>query len=93
MMGLASLGFKLLKSAKMIKVLLAGASLAAYSWFFSMQFALSLLACLVFHEYGHIRAMKYFSMQIKGIYLIPFVGGLAVTDEKINTSVTDSEVK
>lgn len=89
MLGLALLGFKLLKSAKMIKVVLAAASLAAYSWLFSVQFALSLLACLVFHEYGHIRAMKYFSMKTKGIYLLPFVGGLAVSDEKINTRWQD----
>lgn len=89
MLGLISLGFKLLKSAKIIKVVLAGASLAAYSWFFSLQFALSLLACLVWHEYGHIRAMKYFSMKTKGIYLIPFVGGLAVSDDKINTRWQD----
>jgi len=87
--GLASLGFKLLKSAKVIKVVMAGASLAAYSWFFSFQFALALLACLVFHEYGHIRAMKYFGMKTKGIYLIPFLGGLALSDEKINTRWQD----
>jgi Zn-dependent protease len=87
--GLFSLLFKLFKSAKIIKVVLAGASLAAYSWFFSFQFALALIACLVFHEYGHIRAMRYFSMQTKGIYLIPFVGGLALTDQKINTRWQD----
>lgn len=89
LIGLASLGMKLLKSAKLIKVILAGASLAAYSWFFSFQFALSLLACLVFHEYGHIRAMKYFNMPTKGIYLIPFFGGMALTDGKINTRWQD----
>lgn len=83
--GLLSLGFKLFKSAKAIKVLLAGASLAAYSWLFSLQFALALIACLVFHEYGHIRAMQYFGMRTKGIYLIPFLGGMALSDEKINT--------
>jgi len=87
--GLVSLGFKLLKSAKVIKVALAGASMAAYSWLFSVQFALALLACLVFHEYGHIRAMKYFGMKTKGIYLIPFLGGLALSDEKINTRWQD----
>lgn len=87
--GLASLGFKLLKSAKMIKVVLAGASIAAYSWLFSFQFALALIACLVFHEYGHIKAMKHFGMKTKGIYLIPFVGGLAMSDEKINTRWQD----
>ena len=87
--GLASLGFKLLKSAKMIKVVLAGASIAAYSWLFSFQFALALIACLVFHEYGHIKAMKHFGMKTKGIYLIPFMGGLAMSDEKINTRWQD----
>lgn len=89
LMGLLSLGFKLMKSAKVIKVLFAGASLAAYSWFFSFEFALTLIACLVFHEYGHIRAMKYFGMKTKGIYLIPFVGGLAVGENNINTRWQD----
>lgn len=88
-LGLASLAMKLFKSAKLVKVVLAGASLAAYSWLFSVPFALALLACLVFHEYGHLRAMKYFGLKTKGIYLIPFVGGLAVSDEKINTRWQD----
>ncbi|ROS01439.1 Zn-dependent protease [Sinobacterium caligoides] len=87
--GLISLAFKLLKSAKVIKVVLAGASLAAYSWLFSIQFALALIACLVFHEYGHVRAMKHFGMRTKGIYLIPFIGGLAVSDEKISSRWQD----
>ena len=78
-----------MKSAKVIKVVLAGASLAAYSWLFSWQFALALIACLVFHEYGHVRAMKYFGMKTKGIYLIPFMGGLALGDDKINTRWQD----
>lgn len=89
LIGLASLGLKLMKSAKVIKVVLAGASVAAYSWLFSWQFALALIACLVVHEYGHIRAMKYFGMKTKGIYLIPFMGGLALSDEKINTRWQD----
>lgn len=83
--GLASLGFKLLKSAKVIKALLAAGSLAAYTWLFSFQFALVLIGCLVFHEYGHLRAMRHFGFPTKGMYLIPFVGGLAVLDSKINT--------
>ena len=66
-----------------------GASLAAYSWLFSFEFALALIGCLVFHEYGHIRAMKYFKMPTKGIYLIPFLGGLAMSDSKINTRWQD----
>ncbi|BBB26262.1 site-2 protease family protein [Amphritea japonica] len=87
--GLGALGLKLLKSAKVIKVVMAGASLAAYSWFFSIPFALALIFCLVVHEYGHIRAMKHFGLKTKGIYLIPFVGGLALSDERINTRWQD----
>lgn len=83
--GLLGFGLKMLKSAKVIKVLFAAGSLAAYSWLFSIEFAIALIFCLVWHEYGHIKAMKYFGMKTKGIYLIPFVGGLAVSDEKINT--------
>lgn len=87
--GMAGLGFKLLKSAKVIKVLFAAGSLAAYSWLFSIEFAIALLLCLVFHEYGHIKAMKYFGLKTKGIYLIPFVGGLALSDDKISTRWQD----
>lgn len=89
LLGLGALALKLFKSAKMIKVALAGASVAAYSWLFSFEFALALIACLVFHEYGHVRAMKYFGMKTKGIFLIPFMGGLALSDEKINTRWQD----
>jgi Zn-dependent protease len=89
LLGLGALALKLLKSAKLVKVALAGASVAAYSWLFSFQFAIALIACLVFHEYGHIRAMKYFGIKTKGIYLIPFMGGLALSDEKINTRWQD----
>ncbi|MCG9595672.1 site-2 protease family protein [Vibrio sp. Isolate25] len=89
LLGLLSLGVKAFKSAKLIKVALASASLAAYSWLFSFQFALALIACLIFHEYGHVKAMKYFGMRTKGIYLVPFLGGLALSDEKINTRWQD----
>lgn len=89
LIGLGSLGLKLFKSAKVIKVLFAAGSLAAYTWLFSIEFALALILCLVFHEYGHIRAMKRFGLKTKGIYLIPFVGGLALSDDRINTRWQD----
>lgn len=89
LMGLAALAFKLLKSAKVIKAVLAGASVAGYAWLFSFEFALVLIACLVAHEYGHVKAMQYFGIKTKDIYLIPFVGGLAVSDDKINTRWQD----
>ena len=88
-LGLAALGFKLFKSAKVVKAALAGASVAGYAWLFSWQFAVMLIACLVVHEYGHVWAMRYFNIKTKGIYLIPFVGGLAVSDDKITTRWQD----
>ena len=61
-LGLAALAFILLKSAKVIKAVLAGASVAGYAWLFSIEFALVLVSCLVAHEYGHVRAMQYFGI-------------------------------
>ncbi|WP_102794909.1 site-2 protease family protein [Bowmanella denitrificans] len=87
--GLLALGFKLFKSAKVVKAALAAASVAGYSWLFSIEFALVLVACLVAHEYGHVRAMQYFGIKTKGIYLIPFVGGLALSDDKLSTRWQD----
>ncbi|CCQ10417.1 Zn-dependent protease [Pseudoalteromonas luteoviolacea B = ATCC 29581] len=88
-LGLLALGFKIFKSTKVVKAALAGASVAGYAWLFSWQFALMLVLCLIVHEYGHVRAMQYFGIKTKGIYLIPFVGGLAVSDDKITTRWQD----
>lgn len=78
---LFSIGAKLLKSFKVIKLALAAASVAVYSVMFTFEFAIALVAVLVFHEYGHVRAMKKFGIPTKGFYLIPFLGGVAVGDK------------
>ena len=75
------IGLKLLKTAKVIKVALAAATVATYSVMFTFEFALALVGVLVFHEYGHLRAMKKFGIPTKGIYLIPFFGGIALGDK------------
>ncbi|MDH3473815.1 MAG: site-2 protease family protein [Rhodospirillales bacterium] len=72
---------KLLKAAKVGKVGLAGASAVTYAWLFSWEFAAVILVTLVIHEYGHVLAMKSFGIPTKGIYLIPFVGGVAVSEK------------
>ncbi len=79
-LSLALVGFKLLKTVQVIKVALLAASVAVYSVMFTLEFAIALIAVLVFHEYGHLRAMKKCGLPTKGMYLIPFVGGLAVGD-------------
>jgi putative peptide zinc metalloprotease protein len=76
----AGIGLKMLKSVKVIKVALAALSLGAWGIFLSWEFAFAIIGILVFHEYGHLRAMQKFGIPTKGIYLIPFVGGVAVGD-------------
>lgn len=72
------IGLKLFKSAKVLKVALAAMALSGWTIMLSFEFAVTLIAILMFHEYGHIRAMKRFGIPTKGIYIIPFVGGIAV---------------
>lgn len=71
--------------AKVSKLALAGISLAAYTYMYSWEFALMLMAQLFIHEYGHIWAMKKVGIKTKGIYFIPFVGGAAVASEDFKT--------
>lgn len=70
--------FKLSKSAGAIKVALAGASFASWSLLTDWRFAAILIAIIVFHEYGHVRAMRSCGIPTKGFYLIPFFGGVAI---------------
>lgn len=78
-------GLKLLKGLKAGKGIMAAASLGAYSYLFTWQFAVLILLMLFVHESGHIWAMKKCGMRTKGIYFIPFLGAAAVTDEEFKT--------
>jgi Zn-dependent protease len=72
--------FKLFKSAGAIKVALAGTALAGWAWLFTFEFAVCLVAAIFIHELGHVLAMKQSGLKVKGIYLIPFLGGAAVSE-------------
>ncbi len=86
--GLLALLFKL--GPKLGKILLAlvktikpGAALitiAAYSLIFSWQFAIALVAMVLVHECGHVYAMWRSGVSVKGIYFVPFFGGLAMAE-------------
>lgn len=81
MVSMGAIAFKLLKAFKVVKVALLASSVAVYSMLFTVEYALALVGILIFHEYGHLRAMKKFGIPTKGMYLIPFVGGIAVGDK------------
>lgn len=72
-------------AAKVSKAALVGISFAAYAYVYSWQFAVIIISMLIVHEYGHIWAMQRCGIKTKGIYLIPFVGGLAVSDGMAKT--------
>jgi len=69
------------KAAKGTNLAMAAASAAAYSIFTSWQFGVLLVVQLFVHEYGHVHAMKRTGMRVKGMYFIPFLGALAVTED------------
>lgn len=69
---------KLLKGIKALKIALAAISITSYSLLFTWQFAVMIMVMLFVHENGHIWAMRRYGMKVKGIYFIPFLGGLAV---------------
>ena len=77
-LGLAT---KIFQSGKVLKVVLAGVAVSGWTVLYSLPFALALTATLVFHEWGHLRAMRRFGIRTKGMYLIPFVGGIAVGEQ------------
>lgn len=79
--AVGKIGAGALKTAKGTNLAMAAASAAAYSIIFSWKFALLLLLQLFVHEYGHIHAMKRTGMRVKGMYFIPFLGAMAVTED------------
>jgi Zn-dependent protease len=93
---LAKLGSKLLgaagkvgagaaKAAKTANLGWAVASAATYGILFSWQFALAIMLQLFVHEYGHVHAMRRTGMKVRGMYFIPFLGALAVTEDSFTS--------
>ncbi len=78
---LAKLGGALAKALKTANVGWAAASFAAYGVLFTWKFAVALLLQLFVHEYGHVHAMRRTGMQVRGMYFIPFLGAVAVSED------------
>ncbi|WP_088347676.1 MULTISPECIES: site-2 protease family protein [Rhodomicrobium] len=78
--SLLVLVFKLFKVFKSVKLLLAGATLATYSFLFTWQFALAIMWAIGVHELGHVWAMRKTGMKTPGFYFVPLFGGAAIGD-------------
>jgi Zn-dependent protease len=79
--SLGKVGAGLLKVAKTANLGWAVASAATWSLLFSWKFALALMVQLFVHEYGHIHAMRRTGMKVRGLYFVPFLGAMAVTED------------
>lgn len=71
----------LVKSSKLLKVGLAAATFASYTWFFTWKFAILLMIAIGFHEASHVLAMKRLGIRTRGWFFLPFLGGVAVAEE------------
>lgn len=79
--ALLKLGAGLLKALKTANVGWALASVGAYGVLISWKFAIAIMIQLFVHEYGHVHAMRRTGMKVRGMYFIPFLGAVAVTED------------
>lgn len=83
--ALGKAGGGALQAAKTANLGWAAASAATYSILFSWKFALAIMVQLFVHEYGHVHAMRRTGMKVRGMYFIPFLGALAVTEDAFSS--------
>ncbi len=53
---------------------------ASFSAIFDLSIAMMLIVVVFLHELGHIIAMRWVGIPVRGMYFIPFFGGVAVGD-------------
>jgi Zn-dependent protease len=53
-------------------------TLGSFAILFDAAFAAQLVFILLLHELGHVLAMRWLGMPVKGIYFVPFMGAVAV---------------
>lgn len=78
-------GSTAVKAAKTTNLGWAAASAATYSFLFSWKFALAIMLQLFVHEYGHVHAMRRTGMKVRGMYFIPLLGAMAVTEDQFTS--------
>lgn len=74
--------------------LLIVASVLGLVWFFHVPFwhAVAITAVVLVHEYGHAFAMKLFGLRVRGVLIIPFVGGGVVPEHAFPTRWDEARV-
>lgn len=60
---------------------------ASFFALFGPSIAAMLLAVILVHELGHVAAMRWAGIPVRGIYFVPFFGGVAVGDGVARTEL------
>lgn len=75
-------GTKATSSSMVKNALLTGAlTFASFYALFGLSHAAMLIVLIFIHELGHVIAMRWTGLPVKGIYFVPFFGGVAVSAE------------
>lgn len=72
---------KLAKGLKFLKFGLAALTFGSYAAIYTWKFALLVMVSIGFHESGHVWAMKRCGLKTKGFYFLPFLGGVAISEQ------------
>nr|WP_246317586.1 site-2 protease family protein [Hyphomicrobium methylovorum] len=79
-----AIGGKQIKNA-----LITGAlTFASFFALFGGSIAISLLIVILLHEIGHVIAMRWAGITVRGIYFLPFFGGVAVGESAGSNQLT-----
>jgi len=71
---------KATKRKAQLTLLVVGFAAASFLW--SVEFAAALLAYLFIHEYGHVVAMKRCGIPVRGIFVLPLMGAVAMAEDE-----------
>jgi len=82
--------WSLLKTIKISSVAIA---LPVMAVLLSWKAAVLLLAMIAIHELGHVQAMRSVGIRVRGVWLIPMVGGAAVSEGLARTRLANAYVQ
>lgn len=64
-----------------------GLTFASFFALFGASAAAMLIALILIHEVGHVVGMRWAGIPVKGIYFVPFFGGVAVSADRYRSEV------
>lgn len=67
-------------------ILTGALTFASFFALFGLSAAAMLIVLILIHEFGHVVGMRWAGLPVKGIYFVPFFGGVAVSGERYRNS-------